>query len=277
VYSLEGKVALITGAGRAKGIGESIAIRLAKEKCKVVVHDIGKLKGEIAPKHGVGTEDDISTVVNKIKSTGGNAIGFSADMLVESEVKELIEFTEETYGKIDILINNAGIGYLFGPLLETTQEQWDAVIGVNLRGCFFGIKYAAKKMIERNNGGRIINIASQAAKSGFANTSAYTSSKHGLIGLTRVAAIELAPHKITVNAVCPNHITTGLGSWQNNFMSNAQGKPEEKYLEEMKSRIPIGRVGLTNDISNACAFLCSDQAEYITAESLNVSGGEEYH
>jgi len=277
MYDLDGKVAVVTGAGRPKGLGEAMAVRLAEEGCKVVVHDIGEIKGEIAPKHGVGTSDEIQTVVSNIKEGGGDAVGYSSDMLVESEVEGLINFAVETYGRIDILVNNAGIGYLFGPLIEMSQEQWDAVLGVNLRGCFFGMKYAAKQMIKQGEGGRIISIASQAAKSGFGNTAAYTSSKHGLIGLTRVAAIEFAEHNITVNAICPNHVTTGLGAWQNDFMSKAQGKSEEQYLAEMRERIPMGRVGLVDDIAKACTYLCSDQADYITAEALNVSGGEEYH
>ncbi|MEQ8735755.1 MAG: SDR family NAD(P)-dependent oxidoreductase [Rhodospirillaceae bacterium] len=277
MYDLKDKVAIITGAGRPQGLGEAMAVRLAQEGCKVVIHDIGQVKGDIAPKHGVGTSDEIDQVVDGINATGGDAVGYAADMLVESEVEGLIAFAVKTYGRLDILVNNAGIGYLFGPLIEMTQEQWDAVLGVNLRGCFFGIKHAAKQMIKQGNGGRIINIASQAAKSGFGNTAAYTSSKHGLVGLTRVAGIELASHKITVNAICPNHVTTGLGAWQNDFMSKAQGKTEEEYLDGMRARIPMGRVGLVKDIANACAFLCSDQADYITAESMNVSGGEEYH
>ena len=274
---LKDKVALITGCGRDKGIGQAIAFRLAKEKCKIVVHDIGKTKGKIAPKHGVGLQEEILSTVNKINNMGGDASGFAADMLIEKEVKELIDFAVTTYGKIDILVNNAGVGYLFGPLVETSQENWDAVLGVNLRGCFFGIKYAAREMIKQGSGGRIINIASQAAKSGFSHTAAYTSSKHGLLGLTRVAALELAEHKITVNAICPNHITTGLGAWQNSFMSNAQGKSEEEYLKDMRSRIPLGRVGRVEDIANTCAFICSEESSYITAEAINVSGGEEYH
>lgn len=277
MYDLDGKVAIITGSGRPKGLGEAMALRLAQEGCKIVVHDIGQVKGDIAPKHGVGTSDEIDQVVDAIKARGGDAIGYAADMLIESEVEGLINFAVETYGRIDILVNNAGIGYLFGPLIEMTQEQWDAVLGVNLRGCFFGIKHAAKQMIKQGDGGRIVSIASQAAKSGFGNTAAYTSSKHGLVGLTRVAGIELAPHKITVNAICPNHVTTGLGAWQNDFMSKAQGKTEEEYLADMRDRIPMNRVGLVDDIAKACAFLCSDQADYITAEAMNVSGGEEYH
>lgn len=274
---LAGKVAIVTGAGRHKGIGEAVAKRLAKDGAKVVVHDIGALKGEIAPAHGVGQKAELDQIVDEIKAAGGHAASFTGDMLLEKDVAGLVEFTVKTFGRVDILVNNAGIGYLFGPLVDTTQEHWDAVIGVNLRGCFFGIKHAAKQMILQGQGGRIVSIASQAAKSGFAQTAAYTSSKHGLVGLTRVAALELAQHKITVNAVCPNHITTGLGAWQNDFMSKAQGKSVDQYLSDMRARIPMGRTGLPEDIAKACAFLCSDEADYVTAEAMNVSGGEEYH
>jgi meso-butanediol dehydrogenase/(S,S)-butanediol dehydrogenase/diacetyl reductase len=106
---------------------------------------------------------------------------------------------------------------------------------------------------------------------------AYTASKHGLIGLTRAAAMELAPHGITVNAVCPNHVTTGLGAWQNDFMSRARGETLDEYLSGMRARIPLGRTGTPGDTAAAVAFLCSDAASYVTAEAMNVSGGEEYH
>jgi meso-butanediol dehydrogenase/(S,S)-butanediol dehydrogenase/diacetyl reductase len=254
-----------------------MAKRLAAEGCAVVVHDIGAVKGDIAPEHGVGKAAEMEQVANEIRAAGGKAITVRGDMLIEADVEALVKAAVDAFGRLDILVNNAGIGYLFGPLVETSQAHWDAVLGVNLRGCFFGIKHAAKQMIKQGQGGRIINIASQAAKSGFANTAAYTSSKHGLVGLTRVAAIELAPHKITVNAICPNHVTTGLGAWQNDFMSQAQGKSVDDYLAAMRARIPLGRPGLPEDIAKACAFLCSDQADYITAEAMNVSGGEEYH
>jgi meso-butanediol dehydrogenase/(S,S)-butanediol dehydrogenase/diacetyl reductase len=132
-------------------------------------------------------------------------------------------------------------------------------------------------MMEAKRGGRIVNVASQAGKSGFAFATAYTASKHGLIGLTRACALELAPHGITVNAVCPNHVTTGLGAWQNEFMSQARGETLDQYMTNMKARIPLGRPGLPADTANAVAWLCSDQAAYVTAEAMNVSGGEEYH
>lgn len=272
-----GKTAVVTGAGREGGIGQGVAARLAAEGARIVLHDLGQVGGETAPAHGVGTAEQLESIAEKIRSAGGDARTFCGDMLVESDVAGLMDFAKDTYGSVDIVINNAGIGYLFGPLVEMTQENWDAVLGVNLRGVFFGIKHAARHMIPQGTGGRIINIASQAAKTGFAFASAYTASKHGVVGLTRSAALELAEHKITVNAVCPNHITTGLGAWQNDFMSEAQGKTIDQYLADMRARIPIGRTGQVDDIASACAFLCSDEASYITAEAMNVSGGEEYH
>ena len=275
--SLEGKTAVVTGAGRAGGIGQGVAARLAAEGARVVLHDLGKIGGDTAPAHGVGTSEELEAIAEAIRETGGDARTFCGDMLVESDVAGLMDFAKDTYGSVDIVINNAGIGYLFGPLVEMTQEKWDAVLGVNLRGVFFGTKHAARYMIPQGTGGRIVNIASQAAKTGFAFASAYTASKHGVVGLTRSAALELAKHRITVNAICPNHIPTGLGAWQNDFMSRAQGKTVDDYLADMRARIPLGRTGQVNDIASACAFLCSDEASYITAEAMNVSGGEEYH
>jgi len=163
------------------------------------------------------------------------------------------------------------------PLLEVEPQDWNAVIDVNLTGAFFGLKAAAAVMVKQGRGGRVVNIASQAAKSGFALAQAYTASKHGLVGLARSAAIELGPHGITVNNVCPNHVTTGLGAWQNEYFAAQQGKTLAQYLADMAARIPLGRPGLPEDTAKAVAFLCSPQADYITAESMNVSGGEEPH
>jgi meso-butanediol dehydrogenase/(S,S)-butanediol dehydrogenase/diacetyl reductase len=274
---LAGKVAIVTGSGRPAGLGQAMARRLAAEGCKVVIHDLGAVSGEIAPEHGVGKRDEIETTVDAIRSSGGEATGFAANVMVEAEVEALVEHAVRTYGRLDIMVNNAGIGYLFGPLIDMSQEKWDAVLGVNLRGCFFGIKHAAKRMIAQGGGGRIVSIASQAAKSGFAFAAAYTASKHGVVGLTRSAALELGSHGITVNAICPNHVTTGLGAWQNAFMSKARGQTMEDYMAAMRARIPLGRTGSTEDTANACAFLCSAEANYITGEAMNVSGGEEYH
>lgn len=274
---LAGKVACITGAGREAGIGAAIANRLAAEGCKVVVSDLGVAKGDALPASAIGSTAELDAIVGAIRSDGGEAAATVCDVLVEDDVIGLCDFASETFGGLDILINNAGIGYLMSPITEMTAESWDAVLGVNLRGAFLATKHAARRMIEQGRGGRIINIASQASKSGFPFAAGYCSSKHGMVGLTRVAAIELGQHDITVNAVCPNHITTGLGQWQNEFFSEALGQSMDDYMAGMKSRIPLGRPGLTDDIAKACAYLCSAEADYVSGEAMNVSGGEETH
>ncbi len=274
---LAGKVALITGAGRQAGLGQAIAARLAADGASIMLHDRGAVAGDIAPEHGVGTMTDLERVTRDLSDTGADVSFVTGDLLQESAIEAMVATTVERFGRLDILVNNAGIGYLFGPLVELTAEHLDAVLGVNLRAPALATKHAARRMIEQGDGGRIVNIASQAGKSGFAYASAYTASKHGIIGLTRSAAIELGEHGITVNAVCPNHVTTGLGSWQNDFMSRSRGQSVADYLAEMRARIPLRRNGTPEDIAAAVAFLCSAEAAYITAEAMNVSGGEEYH
>jgi meso-butanediol dehydrogenase/(S,S)-butanediol dehydrogenase/diacetyl reductase len=279
---LEGKVAIVTGAGRSAGLGAAIARRLAADGARLVIHDLGRTSGDAAPAHGVGVLDEMHALCAELRAMGTEATPCAADMMIESEVQGLVAHAVETFGRVDILINNAGVGFMFGPLLETTQERWDTVLGVNLRGSFFALKHAARQMVAQGpqgdwGAGRIVSVASKAAKSASALTAAYTASKHGLVGLTRSAAVELGPQRINVNAVCPNHVTTGLGAWQNDYMARMRGLSVEDYLAAMRGRIPLGRVGLASDTANACAFLCSGQASYITGEAMNVSGGEEYH
>jgi len=279
---LEGKVAIVTGAGRHKGLGEAIARKLATDGVKLVIHDLGEVNGELAPAHGVGASKEMAEVAEGIRAINPDISTFQADMREEAQVEALIGHAVQTYGKLDILVNNAGVGYLFGPLVDATQEMWDTVLNVNLRGAFFAMKHAVRQMqtqeIEQGWGrGRVVSVGSRGSKSGSALTSSYIASKHGLIGLTRSAAIEYGAEQITVNAVCPNHVTTGLGSWQNEYMAEKRGQSVEDYLAAMRDRIPLGRVGEVEDTANACAFLCSGQARYITGEAMNVSGGEEMH
>lgn len=275
---LTGKTVLITGAGRQKGLGEGIAKRFMEEGCNVVIADLDKTSGSQFPEHGVATKSEMELVVANLNSSAtGKAISISCDVRSESNVVAAVAHTIKQFGSIDVLVNNAGIGYLMSPVIDTKEEDWDAVLDVNLKGTFLATKHVARAMIAQNTGGRIINISSQGGKSGFPHASAYVSSKHGVIGFTRAVAIELGSHGITVNAVCPNHVTTGLGSWQNDYFSKLLGLSLDEYMSAMKGRIPLGRTGLPSDIGNACAFLASEDAEYITGEAMNVSGGEETH
>jgi meso-butanediol dehydrogenase/(S,S)-butanediol dehydrogenase/diacetyl reductase len=275
---LDGKVAVVTGSGREGGLGEAIARRLAAKGASVVVSDIGRPVDASTPESMIGGMDGMARIAHAITAAGGQASCHACDVRRYDEVAALGAHAVRAHGGLDIWVNNAGIGYIMKPLLEVSPQDWSAVIDVNLTGAFFGLRVAAGIMVAAGRGGRIVSIASQAAKSGFAHAQAYTASKHGLVGLTRSAAIELGPHGITVNAVCPNHVTTGLGAWQNEYFAKVTGHADvASYLAAMAARIPLGRPGLPRDTAAAVAFLCSDEAAYITAESMNVSGGEEPH
>jgi len=275
--AFDGKVAIVTGAGQRMGLGEAIARRLAADGAAVVISDLGRSRDRSTPADMIGDKDEMEAIAADIREAGGTVSTRTCDVRDEEQVAALVRHAVETYGALHIMVNNAGIGYIMKLVTELEQKEWDAVLDVNLRSSFFGIKHAARQMIKQGRGGRIVNIASQAAKSGFPYAAAYTSSKHALVGLVRSTAIELGAHGITVNNVCPNHVTTGLGAWQNTFFADKTGKSLEQYLADMKARIPLGRPGLPEDTANAVAFLCSDEASYITAESMNVSGGEEPH
>jgi meso-butanediol dehydrogenase/(S,S)-butanediol dehydrogenase/diacetyl reductase len=274
-----GKTAVVTGSGRRGGLGEAIVRRLASEGAAVVLSDIGASRDAATPESMIGENAEMEALAAELRSEIGSPIStFICDVREYDQVKRMADHAVTAHGSLDIWVNNAGIGYIMKPLLEVTPVDWNAVIGVNLTGAFFGLRAAAEIMVAKGKGGRIINIASQAAKSGFTHAQAYTASKHGLVGLVRSAAVELGPHGITVNNVCPNHVTTGLGAWQNEYFSKVVGAASvDDYLTQMRNRIPMRRAGLTSDTANAVAFLCSDEAAYITAESMNVSGGEEPH
>jgi meso-butanediol dehydrogenase/(S,S)-butanediol dehydrogenase/diacetyl reductase len=275
---LAGKTAVITGAGRRGGLGAGIAARLAAEGANIILADIAAPIDPATSSGELMYRSEIEKLAAEISDTGVSVSSFICDVRDWGQVQALAAQAVALHGRLDIWVNNAGIGSIMKPLLTLQPEDWTKVIDVNLTGAFFGLRAAADVMVAQKAGGRIINIASQAAKSGFAHAQAYTASKHGLVGLVRSAAIELGPHGITVNNVCPNHVTTGLGAWQNEYFAEVTGHGSvESYMAAMRARIPMGRTGLPADTAAAVAFLCSDDAAYITAESMNVSGGEEPH
>lgn len=261
----EGKTVVVTGAGRERGLGQAILRRFAEEGANCVLSD-----------RTIAAEAE--GVAEGLRALGAEVEAVACDVGDAGQCRALVDAAVGRFGGVDILVNNAGIGFMMVPLLEVEPADWDMVIGVNLSGAFYCTQAAARAMIAAGKGGRIINIASQAAKSGFPHMASYCSSKHGMIGLTRSNAIELGPHGITVNAVCPNHVTTALGAEQNAYFSKLLGFDSvEAYLANMSARNPMRRPGLATDTAAACAWLASDDAFYVTGEALNVSGGEEMH
>ena len=272
-----GKVVVVTGSGRPRGLGQAILQRFADEGAVCVVSDVGS-GGE-----GLASSDDARAVVADLAARGGRVLFQPCDVADEAQCEALVAAAVAAFGRIDVIINNAGIGFVMKPLLETSGADWDRVVDVNLKGAFLCSRAAARQFIAQGPGddgiaGRIINIASQAAKSGFPHMAPYTASKHGMVGLTRSNAVELGAHRITVNAVCPNHVTTGLGAAQNDYFSKLLGfATVDAYLANMKAKNPLGRPGLASDTAAACAWLASADAVYVTGEAINVSGGEEMH
>ena len=260
-----GKTIVVTGSGKHKGLGQGILQRFADEGANCVVSDLS-------------LDDEAEAVAAELRTRGAKVATLACDVSDAAQCDALMAGAIAAFGGVDIHVNNAGIGFMMKPMLEVDPKDWATVIAVNLSGAFYCTQAAAKAMIAGGRGGRIINIASQAAKTGFPHLPAYVSSKHGMIGLTRATALELGGHGITVNAVCPNHVTTGLGAMQNDYFSKLLGFETVKaYLANMSAKNPMGRPGFPSDTAAACAWLASDDAFYVTGEAINVSGGEEMH
>lgn len=246
---LTNKVAIITGARR--GIGRTHALTLAKAGAKIVVSDI--------------SEEDCQKVVEEIKKQGGEALAIKCDVSKRKEVDEMVRKTIEEFGKVDILVNNAGICQ-FKPFLELTEEEWDKTLDINLKGYFLCAQAAAKEMTKQKSG-VIINIASVAMGQqgvGFPNIVHYCASKGGIVAMTEALAVELAPYNIRVNAVAPGMIETPMID---------PIKQDTKTMEAMLTKVPMGRVGKPEEVSNLVLFLASDQSSYMTGSTVVVDGG----
>ena len=242
---LLGKSAIVTGASR--GIGKDIALYLAKEGARVAVNYSG-------------SREKAEAVVEEIKSLGGEAFAIQANVDQTEDVKRLISTTLEQFGTIDILVNNAGITR-DNLLMRMKEQEWDDVINTNLKGVFLCTKAVTRQMMKQR-AGRIINITSIVGVSGNAGQANYVAAKAGVIGLTKSSAKELASRNITVNSVAPGFITTDM----------TDALPEE-VRTQMLSQIPLGKFGNSEDVAKAVAYLASDDANYITGQTLHVNGG----
>ncbi|ARD49265.1 MULTISPECIES: 3-oxoacyl-[acyl-carrier-protein] reductase [unclassified Sporosarcina] len=241
----DGKTAVVTGASR--GIGRTVALRLASEGAKVVVNYSG-------------SKEKAEEVAEEIRSAGGEALVFQANVSDADQVKAMMDETVKQFGTIDFLINNAGITR-DNLLMRMKEDEWDDVLSINLKGVFLCTKAVTRQMM-RQRAGKIVNLASVVGVVGNPGQANYVAAKAGVIGLTKTTAKELAARNILVNAVAPGFITTD--------MTDELG---DDMKEQLLSTIPLGKLGSADDVAGTVAFLLSDEAKYITGQTINVDGG----
>lgn len=244
----EGKVALVTGG--AAGIGRTTALAFAKEGAKIVIADINVEGGE--------------ETVKMIRDAGGEAIFIKTDVRIGSEAKNMVEKAVEAFGRLDIAFNNAGINEEAVSISRCAEDSWERMIDTNLTGVFLCMKYELPK-IRKSGGGSIVNMASVMGLVGDGSHPGYSSSKHGVVGLTRTAAIVYAQAGVRINAVCPGPTLTSL------IHKLIDGQPEVEQM--LLSHVPMNRMAQPEEIAKAVLFLCSDDASYITGHPLAVDGG----
>lgn len=243
-YSLSGKTALVTGCGR--GIGRTIALTLAKDGADIVLNDIDR--------------ESLEVLALEIRALGRRALVHAGSIGIRQEVDTLFSSLKETFGRLDILVNNAGITR-DNLLLKMTDQDWDQVMDINLKGVFFCSRQAAALMKEQNYG-KIVNLTSVAALTGNIGQVNYTASKAGVIGMTKTLARELARYQITVNAVAPGFIDTPM----------TESIPDH-IKQALILGIPLGRAGLPQDVANVVEFLASDASAYVTGQVISCNGG----
>jgi len=249
--NMSNKVALITGA--SSGIGRATALAFAANGAKTVV--------------AARREDELAALVAEIDSQGGSATFVKTDVSDSKDVDRMVAHAVETYGRLDYAVNNAGIEGQWAGITDLTEDEWDRVLDVNLKGTFLCMKYEARAMLEGEPGGAIVNIGSVNSFLGFPTGSAYVTSKHGLIGLTTSVSAELAPQGIRVNLVCPGFIDTPMHHRAREIVG------DELYDETLIPNVHLQRAGRPEEIAGSIVFLCSDEASYITGTTLTPDGG----
>jgi 3-oxoacyl-[acyl-carrier protein] reductase/meso-butanediol dehydrogenase/(S,S)-butanediol dehydrogenase/diacetyl reductase len=277
---LDGKVAMVTGSGGQRGFGRAIARRLAAEGADLVLTDVSPAGTRVVATKPTSGWRGLEGVADEVRETGRRAATALVDVRAADQVKRAVDLADRTFGRIDILVNNAAAppGGDRVPVVELPEEAWRVILETNLTGTYLCSKAVAGLMVARGTPGRIINMSSNCGKVGYARLAAYCASKFGVIGFTQALAMELAPHHITVNAICP-------GSADTDRLDFLGRRPDGSYDEalragaiaERSAQIPLQRVATAEDVAELAAFLGSDAASYVTGQAINLAGGAVMH
>jgi 3-oxoacyl-[acyl-carrier protein] reductase/meso-butanediol dehydrogenase/(S,S)-butanediol dehydrogenase/diacetyl reductase len=281
--NLDGKVALITGAGGMKGIGRATALKLASQGADIVLSDFKRDRDNLPPQEVEARWRSIDSVAEEVEALGRRAYKIWCDLTVTEQIESMVRQAADHFGHLDILVNNARaiIGRDRVPITDLAEEVWRHFFQINTTAVFLATKFVGQVMVKQGQGGRIINIASDASKRAKPMTAAYTSSKFAVVGLTQAAALDLAPHRITVNAVCPGTVNTDRLNYWEQAQARAQGIAPEAFRAQVVANsakaTPLGRIAESEDVANLVAFLASDEANFITGQAYNVNGGSLFH
>ena len=280
---LEGKVALVTGAGGMRGVGRATVLKLAGLGADVALTDVHRETEDLPPAEVRNRWGGIDAVVGEVEGAGRRGYPVFCDLSEASQIERMVEQVMDHYGRIDILVNNARaiIGKDKVPVTELDQEVWEHFLSINTTAPFLLTKAVGRHMIEAGNGGRIVNIASNASKQASATGAAYSASKFAVLGLTQASALDLAPYGITVNAVCPGPINTDRMSYWERDQAAERGITQEEFrsqiVQSSAGATPLGRIAEAEDVANLVAFLAGSDASFITGQAYNVNGGLLFH
>lgn len=280
---LEGKVALITGAGGMRGVGRATALKLAGLGADVALTDVHREVEDLPPAEVRLGWQSIQSVSEEIGALERRSLTVYCDLSQSGQIEAMVDQVAGHFGHIDILVNNARaiIGRDKVPVTELSQEVWDRFLAINTTAVFLCTKLVGREMIRQGTSGRIINIASNASKQASANGAAYSASKFAVLGLTQASALDLASYGITVNAVCPGPINTDRMNYWEKDQAGDLGTTQEEFrsrvVEQAGQATPLGRIAEPEDVANMVAFLASDEANFITGQAYNVNGGLLFH
>ena len=280
---LEGKVALVTGAGGMRGVGRATVMKLAALGADIALSDVHRETEDLPPAEVRTSWRGIDAVSEEVEATGRRAFPAYCDLGDSAQIQRMVGQVMDHYGRIDILVNNARaiIGRDKVSVTELEQEVWEHFLRINTTAPYLLTKEVGRRMIEAGNGGRIINIASNASKQASATGAAYSASKFAVLGLTQASALDLAPYGITVNAVCPGPINTDRMSYWERDQAAERGITQEEFRGQIvqagAQASPLGRIAEPQDVANVVAFLASDEASFVTGQAYNVNGGLLFH
>ncbi|MCZ6875455.1 MAG: SDR family NAD(P)-dependent oxidoreductase [bacterium] len=262
---LDGKVAIVTGAGRLRGIGRATAVHLAKMGANVVVTGTGRSPDRYPDDEKAVGWRDIESTAEQVREQGRQALSLVVDAMNRGQVQMMVDRTIETFGRVDVLINNAAFarGADRVPIVELDADIFQKVIDIKVTGTYLCTKAVLPHMIKQGEGGKIVNISSSAGKRGSANTLAYNAANFAVVGMTQSMARELGTYKINVNCVCPGAVDT--------YRMDVLGRGER--WQQMGATTPIGRNGTDDETGGLIAYLCSDAASWIHGQSININGG----